>query len=283
MPPQGVWSRALGLPIERPKSFTMEALEKKVRRAVATAGVARTRHSVTCTSAPLMGKRIATPAQLLHLHLHHERAVRGCGPSCALRKSAVPPLTFPALRRAGGRAQARRGVSTELRQGARNGVGGGPARGVVQHWAVDGLKATAAAGAAAAALGRTCIGALSSSEGIGHVDCGSHEASCCACLLQAHMWCRWFMRPWLGRTVACCGIGCAACESTFRLPHVATRHARWPHLLAMRLRGALCRASARNDPNHRPPHKPRVIRTARRAARSYLSHMVFSVSTLPNG
>ena len=27
---QGVWSRALGLPIERPKSFTMEALEKKV-------------------------------------------------------------------------------------------------------------------------------------------------------------------------------------------------------------------------------------------------------------
>ena len=27
---QGVWSRALGLPIERPKSFTMDALEKKV-------------------------------------------------------------------------------------------------------------------------------------------------------------------------------------------------------------------------------------------------------------
>ena len=26
---QGVWSRALGLPIERPKSVTMEVLEKK--------------------------------------------------------------------------------------------------------------------------------------------------------------------------------------------------------------------------------------------------------------
>ena len=26
---QGVWSRALGLPIERPKSLTMELLEKK--------------------------------------------------------------------------------------------------------------------------------------------------------------------------------------------------------------------------------------------------------------
>lgn len=26
---QGVWSRALGLPIERPKSLTMEALEQK--------------------------------------------------------------------------------------------------------------------------------------------------------------------------------------------------------------------------------------------------------------
>ncbi|PNH02385.1 Citrate synthase, mitochondrial [Tetrabaena socialis] len=26
---QGIWSRALGLPIERPKSFTMEVLEKK--------------------------------------------------------------------------------------------------------------------------------------------------------------------------------------------------------------------------------------------------------------
>jgi citrate synthase len=28
---QGVWSRALGLPIERPKSLTMEVLEKKVK------------------------------------------------------------------------------------------------------------------------------------------------------------------------------------------------------------------------------------------------------------
>ena len=26
---QGIWSRALGLPIERPKSVTMEVLEKK--------------------------------------------------------------------------------------------------------------------------------------------------------------------------------------------------------------------------------------------------------------
>jgi citrate synthase len=26
---QGVWSRALGLPIERPKSLTMDVLEKK--------------------------------------------------------------------------------------------------------------------------------------------------------------------------------------------------------------------------------------------------------------
>ena len=27
---QGIWSRALGLPIERPKSITMEALERKL-------------------------------------------------------------------------------------------------------------------------------------------------------------------------------------------------------------------------------------------------------------
>ena len=33
----GVWSRALGLPIERPKSFTMEALEKKFAGKVAAA------------------------------------------------------------------------------------------------------------------------------------------------------------------------------------------------------------------------------------------------------
>ena len=26
---QGIWSRALGLPIERPKSLTMEVIEKK--------------------------------------------------------------------------------------------------------------------------------------------------------------------------------------------------------------------------------------------------------------
>jgi citrate synthase len=30
---QGVWSRALGLPIERPKSFTIDALEKKAKSA----------------------------------------------------------------------------------------------------------------------------------------------------------------------------------------------------------------------------------------------------------
>jgi citrate synthase len=28
---QGVWSRALGLPIERPKSLTMEVLERKAK------------------------------------------------------------------------------------------------------------------------------------------------------------------------------------------------------------------------------------------------------------
>lgn len=34
---QGVWSRALGLPIERPKSFTIEALEKKANVAAKAA------------------------------------------------------------------------------------------------------------------------------------------------------------------------------------------------------------------------------------------------------
>ena len=34
---QGVWSRALGLPIERPKSLTMEALERKVGAGAAQA------------------------------------------------------------------------------------------------------------------------------------------------------------------------------------------------------------------------------------------------------
>jgi hypothetical protein len=30
---QGIWSRALGLPIERPKSLTMEEIEKKFQQA----------------------------------------------------------------------------------------------------------------------------------------------------------------------------------------------------------------------------------------------------------
>jgi len=34
---QGVWSRALGLPIERPKSFTIGALEKKANVAAKAA------------------------------------------------------------------------------------------------------------------------------------------------------------------------------------------------------------------------------------------------------
>ena len=34
---QGVWSRALGLPIERPKSFTIEALEEKANVAAKAA------------------------------------------------------------------------------------------------------------------------------------------------------------------------------------------------------------------------------------------------------
>ncbi len=32
---QGIWSRALGLPIERPKSFTMDVLEEKGKAAAA--------------------------------------------------------------------------------------------------------------------------------------------------------------------------------------------------------------------------------------------------------
>lgn len=34
---QGVWSRALGLPIERPKSLTMDVLERKLGVAAAAA------------------------------------------------------------------------------------------------------------------------------------------------------------------------------------------------------------------------------------------------------
>ncbi len=37
---QGIWSRALGLPIERPKSLTMGTIEKKMGAAPATAAAA---------------------------------------------------------------------------------------------------------------------------------------------------------------------------------------------------------------------------------------------------